>query len=422
MSDTMEEGVIAELHIKIGDTVSSGDVVAEVETDKATMEWESFQEGKVLHIAVSAGDTVPINGLVAILGSQEEDIQAILAKEASKNTHEDEGPAVETSREDDTDNTIEFDITDVETPIVENGDRLKASPLAKKIAEEKGIDIHQIKGSGDEGRIVRRDVESFEPLSTTKQTESSNNAQLKEKAAPAVVLPKMVGEESYTEEKVSQVRKTIAKRLAESKYSAPHFYLTVLVNMNKTIDARTEINKQIAPNKISFNDIIIKATANAIRKHLDVNVSWLGDTIRHNEHIHVGMAVATDFGLVVPVIKFADNKTLLHISEEAKQFAAKAREKKLTPNEMQGNTFSISNLGGFGIDEFTAIINPPDSCILAVGNINKELAFNENKEIVENNILKLTLSCDHRTVDGVVGARFLQTLKANLENPLMMLV
>lgn len=420
MSDTMEEGVIAELHIKVGDNVSAGDIIAEVETDKATMEWESFQEGKVLYIGVENGDTVPINALVAIIGQEGEDIQALLSKEANKTetaNEEDEGPAVETSKEDDTDNTIEFNIEHQENTTAENNERLKASPLAKKIAEEKGIDLHQIKGSGDEGRITKRDVEEYTPTATTEI-----KAKPEEKIPQQVQIPQMVGNESFREEKISQVRKTIAKRLAESKYSAPHFYLTVEVNMNKTIAAREEINKQIAPSKISFNDIVIKATANAIRKHLDVNASWLGDTIRYNEHIHIGMAVATDFGLVVPVIKFADNKSLLHIAEEAKQFALKARDRKLTPDEMKGNTFSISNLGGFGINEFTAIINPPDSCILAVGGIKKELGYNENKEIVENNIMKLTLSCDHRTVDGAVGAKFLNTLKANLENPLMMLV
>lgn len=421
MSDTMEEGVIATLHIKVGDSVSAGDIIAEVETDKATMEWESFQQGKVLYIGVKNGDTVPINALVAIIGQDGEDIQSLLNKEANATLteiQEDEGPAVETSKEDDTENTIEFNIEQEENINNDNSERLKASPLAKKIAEEKGIDLHNIKGSGDEGRITKRDVEAFQPTMIS-EVSAKEGVKVQQQQ---IEIPQVVGAESYREEKISQVRKTIAKRLAESKYSAPHFYLTVEVNMNKTIVAREEINKQIAPSKISFNDIVIKATANAIRKNLEVNVSWLGDTIRYNEHIHIGMAVATDFGLVVPVIKFADNKSLLHIAQEAKQFAGKARDKKLTPEEMQGNTFSISNLGGFGINEFTAIINPPDSCILAVGGIKKELGYNENKEIVENNIMKLTLSCDHRTVDGAVGAKFLNTLKANLENPLMMLV
>ncbi len=425
MSDTMEEGVIAELLIKEGDTLKTGDVIAEVETDKATMEWESFQEGKVLYIAVEDGETVPINGLIAIIGKEGEDFQDILNEDPAKDTdtnndsssHSDEAePAFEASKEDDTDNTVEFEMEN------NSSDRIKASPLAKKIAEEKGINIKDVKGSGDEGRIVKKDIESYTPQTSTTTTSPAAQKPTEEKVQTAPVqLPTIVAEEGYTEEKTSQVRKVIAKRLSESMFTAPHFYLTIDVNLNKTIEARKQINA-IAPTKISFNDIIIKATANAIRKNPLVNTSWMGDTIRHNKHIHIGMAVATDFGLVVPVIKFADNKSLSHISEEAKQFAAKARDRKLTPDEMQGHTFSISNLGSFGISDFTAVINPPDSCILAVGGINKVLAYDENKNIVENNIMRLTLSCDHRTVDGAVGSIFLQDLKANLENPVMMLV
>lgn len=426
MSDTMEEGVIAELLIKVGDTVNTGDVIAEVETDKATMEWESFQEGKVLYVAVATGDTVPINGLVAIIGKDGDDFQSLLHEPA-----EEEEPSVETSKEDDTDNTVEFDMeeqmtasTNEKAPSTSNDSRLKASPLAKKIAEEKGINIQNVTGSGDEGRIVKKDVESFVQSDSANSSAPAQQNQIEEKPVATTVpvqLPTIVAEESYTEERVSQMRKTIARRLSESKFQAPHFYLTMEVNMNNTIAARKQIN-EVSPVKISFNDLVIKATATALRKNPAVNSSWLGDKIRYNNHIHIGMAVAVAEGLMVPVIKFADNKSLSHIAIESKQLADKAKSKKITPEEMQGNTFSISNLGGFGISEFTAVINPPDACILAVGGIKKELAYDVNKNIVENNIMKLTLSCDHRVVDGAVGTNFLLDLKNNLENPVMMLV
>jgi pyruvate dehydrogenase E2 component (dihydrolipoamide acetyltransferase) len=425
MSDTMEEGVIAELLIKVGDTINTGDVIAEVETDKATMEWESFQEGKVLHVAVATGDTVPINGLVAIIGKEGDDIQSLLNA-----SEEEEEPSVETSKEDPTDNTVEFVMDKEKTSesvaeiTHETNGRLKASPLAKKIAEEKGINIQNVTGSGEEGRIVKKDVEYFVQAEHVISAAPAQQKQSEEKSgvsAAPVQLPTIVAEESYTEERVSQMRKTIARRLSESKFQAPHFYLTIEVNMNNTIAARKQINA-ISPVKISFNDIVIKATAAALRKNPAVNSSWLGDKIRYNNHIHIGMAVAVAEGLMVPVIKFADNKSLSHIATEAKQLAEKAKSKKITPEEMQGNTFSISNLGGFGISEFTAVINPPDACILAVGGIKQELAYDANKNIVENNIMKLTLSCDHRVVDGAVGTNFLLDLKNNLENPVMMLV
>jgi len=429
MSDTMEEGVFAEILIKVGSKISTGDVIAEVETDKASMEWESFQEGTVLYLAVEKGDSVPVNGIVAVLGEEGEDYQALLdsaSNEASnsetqneeiKTTSEPETEkAYETVKDSDEDNTIEFDIEN------EAGEeqRIKASPLAKKIAEEKGINLSNVNGSGDDGRIVRKDVENFEPKAEIATTITASKETPKAAQSAPIQLPTIVAEESYKEEKVSQMRKIIAKRLSESKFQAPHFYLTIEVNMNNAIQARSSIN-EVSPVKISFNDIVIKATAQAIRKHPAVNASWLGDVIRYNHHIHIGMAVAVDEGLVVPVIKFADNKQLSHIATEAKNFAEKAKNKKLTPEEMQGNTFSISNLGMMGIAEFTAVINPPDACILAVGGIKKELAL-ENGEIIENNIMRLTLSCDHRVVDGAVGSKFLQTLKQNLENPVMMLV
>jgi pyruvate dehydrogenase E2 component (dihydrolipoamide acetyltransferase) len=426
MSDTMEEGVFADIFIKVGDKISSGQVIAEVETDKATMEWEAFQEGTVLYLAVEKGDSVPINGMVAILGKEGEDYQSLLDEEAGsadsaeKTTEktekaEEEEKSFETAKETDDDNTIEFDIAG------ESGEnqRVKASPLAKKIAEDKGIDLSKVQGSGDDGRIVRKDVENYRPQ--TQPAEQLKESTKTETKTPEIKLPQIVAEESYEEVKVSQMRKIIAKRLSESKFQAPNFYLTMEVNMNNAMEARKAIN-EVAPVKISFNDLVIKATAQAIRKHPEVNCSWLGDTIRYNHHINIGMAVAVDEGLVVPVIKFADNKSLSHIATEARNFAEKAKNKKLTPDEMQGNTFSISNLGMMGITEFTAVINPPDACILAVGAIKKELALLENGELTENNIMRLTLSCDHRVVDGAVGSKFLNTLKQNLENPVMMLV
>mgnify|MGYP001346634146 CR=1 FL=1 len=417
MSDTMEEGVIAEILIKVGDTIETGDVIAEVETDKATMEWESFQEGKVLHVAAESGDTVAINGVVAILGEDGEEFEHLLVEETIPEVGS--KPEEEEKEDEVNSNIIEFDVSAENNALNEEG-RVKASPLAKKMAEDKGININTVTGSGEEGRIVKKDIESYLNTNVPVQDYISDIQPIKSDASP-IQLPSIVAEESYTEERVSQMRKTIARRLSESKFQAPHFYLTIEVNMNNTIAARKKIN-ELSASKVSFNDIVIKATAAALRKNPAVNASWLGDKIRYNNHIHIGMAVAVAEGLMVPVIKFADNKSLSHIATEAKQLAEKAKTKKISPEEMQGNTFSISNLGGFGISEFTAVINPPDACILAVGGIKKELAFNAQKEVIENNIMKLTLSCDHRVVDGAVGTHFLLDLKDNLENPIMMLV
>ena len=411
MSDTMEEGVIAEVNIKVGDKVDTGDVVAEVETDKATMEMESFQEGKVLYLAASKGDSIPVNGIIAILGEDGEDFQAILDAEKQTEAAPKEAEKEETTQEAKVDATkapeanTTTDTSSNASSSTING-RIKASPLAKKMAEDKGIDLANLKGSGEDGRIVKKDVE-----------DAIANPSLGAKPAAQAY----VGEESFSEVKVSQMRKVIAKRLGESKFQAPHFYLTMEVNMNNAIEARKAMN-EVSDSKISFNDLVIKASASALRKHPDVNSSWLGDKIRYNNHIHIGMAIAVDDGLVVPVIKFTDNKSLSSIALESKDFVIKAKTKKLMPEEMQGNTFSISNLGMMGISEFTAIINPPNAAILAVGGFKKELAFDENKNIVENTIMKLTLSCDHRTVDGAVGSAFLQTLRDYLENPVRMLV
>jgi len=406
MSDTMEEGVIAEVNIKVGDVIDTGDVVAEVETDKATMEMESFQEGTVLYVAVKKGDSVPVNAIMAILGDKGEDFQAILDAEVSVNTKEE---IIEAEEEIAVEEEV---IVSQAKPTASANERIKASPLAKKIASDNNIDLSTIRGTGEDGRIVKKDVEIVISNSTIASTDTSS---------VPINLPKIVAEESFTEVKVSQMRKVIAKRLGESKFQAPHFYLTIEVNMNNAIEARKAMNSA-ALSKISFNDLIIKASAVALRKHPAVNSSWLGDKIRYNNHIHIGMAIAVDEGLVVPVIKFADNKSLTHIAVESKDFVIRAKTKKIMPDDMQGNTFSISNLGMMGISEFTAIINPPDAAILAVGGMKKELAFDENKNVVENTIMKMTLSCDHRVVDGAVASLFLKTLRENLENPVMMLV
>jgi pyruvate dehydrogenase E2 component (dihydrolipoamide acetyltransferase) len=421
MSDTMEEGVIAAWHKKVGDKVKAGDLLAEVETDKATMELESYQEGTLLYIGVEKGASVKVNGILAILGKEGEDYKSLL----------DEAPAAKTTTEEKPKEVKETETAKAETPAPkadvatetatakaepaatssEDG-RLKASPLAKKIASEKGIDISQLKGSGDEGRIVKKDVEAF--------SASPQPAASKSNAAAPIVLPSVSGEESYDEIAVSQMRKTIAKRLAESKFSAPHFYLTMQINMDRAVEARVSLN-EVSPVKISFNDIVVKAVAAALKQHPKVNSSWLGDKIRTNHHIHIGVAVAVEEGLLVPVIRFANEKTLSHIAAEVKDLAQKAKNKKLQPQEMQGNTFTISNLGMFDIDEFTAIINPPDACILAVGSI-KETAVVKDGAITIANIMKITLSCDHRVVDGASGSQFLLTLKSYLEDPIRLLV
>ena len=415
MSDTMTEGVIVSWNKKVGDKIEPGDIIAEVETDKATMDLESYQEGTLLYIGVEEGDAVPVEGIIAIIGEKGEDYKDLLKEEKPKEQKsepeesiEKEEAAVEEKEEEKPAPAKETK----EPTEIESDDRIKASPLAKKMAEDKGIDIRRVKGSGEEGRIVKKDIENYKEEAAPKAAQGDQ--------APAIKLPEIVGEETYEEVKVSQMRKTIARRLAESKFSAPHFYLTMEINMDKAMSARASMN-EIAPVKISFNDIVIKAVALALRQNPKVNASWLGDKIRYNKHIHIGMAVAVEDGLVVPVIKFADNKTLSHISTEAKSFGQKARDKKLQPNEFEGNTFTISNLGMFDIDEFTAIINPPDACILAVGTI-KQIAGVVNGEIKPVNVMKVTLSCDHRVVDGASGAKFLQTFKMFMEDPVRLLV
>lgn len=421
MSDTMEEGVIAGWLKKVGDEVKSGDILAEVETDKATMELESYDDGFLLHVGVKDGESVPVDGVIAIIGEKGENIDDILkevsneqnnneavdAKEEKEEIVDEDDPVEENLelKEEEVKNT-EDKIEDINIDFSNESDRIKASPLAKKLASEKGVDISMVKGSGDGGRIIKEDIENFK---------HSENIPTKE-----VKLPEIYSKESYEEIPVSQMRKTISKRLAESKFSAPHFYLTMEIDMDNCIEGRNKIN-ETSDVKISFNDIIIKAAAVSLRKHPMVNASFLTDKIRVNNHIHIGVAVAVDEGLLVPVIRFADNKSLSHISTEVRNLAGKAKNKELQPSDWEGNTFTISNLGMFGIDEFTAIINPNDACILAVGGI-KNTPVVKNGEIVPGNVMKVTLSCDHRIVDGAIGSAFLKTLKELIEDPIKILV
>lgn len=385
----MTEGVIVSWLIKPGDTVKSGDMIAEVETDKATMELENFEKGTILHLAAKEGEAIAVDAIIAIVGNPGEDFSALLTDapapakvEESKSPVEPVAPKVQEAEKQ------EF---------ISEDTRLKASPLAKKLAAEKGINLSAMQGSGDGGRIVRRDVEQY-------QTPSHAAAS---------------GTEGFTDVPVSQMRKTIARRLGESKFSAPHFYLTMEIRMDKAVEARTAIN-EFSSVKISMNDLIVKAAAIALNRHPKVNSSWLGDKIRTYHHVHIGVAMAVEEGLLVPVVKHADLKNLGTISTEVKDFSARAKEKRLQPADWEGNTFTISNLGMFGIDSFTAIINPPDACILAVGTV-KDSVIVENGELKAGKIMKVTLSCDHRVVDGVVGSEFLQTLKTLLEEPVKLL-
>lgn len=408
MSDTMTEGVIAAWHKKVGDQVKSGELLAEIETDKATMDYESYNTGTLLYIGANAKEAVKINGVLAIIGEKGADWQTLLKAHEQKSS----GATSSAAAAPKVAATPAATPSNGSTESSANG-RVKASPLAKKIAKDLGYDISKIAGSGDHGRVTKQDVENYKPAASAPATSA--------KAATApVVLPSVVGQESFEEVAVSQMRKTIAKRLSESKFTAPHFYLTMEINMDKAIEARKSMN-EIAPVKISFNDMVIKAVAAALRQNPDVNVSWLGDKMRKNHHIHIGVAVAVKDGLLVPVIRFADNKSLSHIAVEVKDLAQKAHDKKLQPSDWEGSTFTISNLGMFGIEDFTAIINPPDACILAVGGI-KETAIVKNGQLVPGNVMKVTLSCDHRAVDGAVGAAFLKTLKGLLEDPVRILI
>ncbi len=406
LSDTMEEGNIVSWLVKEGDKVSPGDVLAEVETDKATMELESFNEGVLLYIGVKEGP-VPVDGIIAIIGAKGDDYKKLLAdaeSAASAPAKEEAAPAkTETAP------APAAKATPAPAAVVEtnhNTDRILASPLARSLAAEKGYNLEQITGTGDGGRIIKRDVETYTPSAAP----AANSKQ-----APRALAPDI----QYGDAPVSQMRKVIARRLSESKFGAPHFYLTVEINMDNAMAARKQVNAN--PDiKVSFNDIIMKASAVALRKHPAINSSWHGDKITYHEEINIGVAVAIPDGLMVPVVRDTDLKSLTQINAEVKELAGKAKSKKLSTEEMTGNTFTISNLGNFGIEEFTAIINPPDACILAVGSIMQKPIVKDG-EIVVGNMMKVTLSCDHRVVDGVTGANFLATLKSMLESPLMML-
>lgn len=420
LSDTMTEGVIASWQKKVGDKVAKGEVLAEIETDKATMDLDSYKDGILLYQGAEAGVKVQVNDLLAIIGDASFDIKPILAAAKSGGGQQ----QIQAVAPIETSVPAATITAKAAEPAIVNAGRILASPLAKKLAAEKGIDLRFVKGSADNGRIVKTDIEAYVPVSASSTLATAPSAQLQKELpathAVAPFVPNAAGE-GFTDNTNSQMRKVIAKRLSESKFSAPHFYLKMEVNMDNAMAARLQMN-EVSASKISFNDLIIKAAAMALRKHPAVNSSWMGDFIRTYQHIHIGVAVAIPDGLIVPVIRFADQKSLAQIAAEAKELGGKAKNKKLQPHEFTGNTFTISNLGMMDIDEFTAIVNPPDSCILAVGKIKEEVYRNAKGEFAVKNIMKLTLSCDHRSVDGSVGAAFLQTLKAFLENPVTMLV
>jgi len=406
MSDTMTEGTIVAWTKKVGDKVKSGDVLADVETDKATMELESYVNGTLLHIGIEAGNSVAVEQIIAIIGKEGEDISALLSGSDQKSAAT---TAVSESKIDEVKGLESMSLAVPSNHETNNQDingRILASPLAKKIADDKGIDLHKVIGSGDNGRIIKKDVESIEASSVNVASQST----------PSVAHTL---EGQFEDVMLTNMRKTIARRLAESMYSAPHFYLTSEIIMDKTMDLRKNMIEATGE-KVSFNDIIIKAVALALKKHPKVNASWLGDRIRYYNYVNIGVAIAVEDGLVVPVLRNADQLGITTINKSVKDFAEKAKAKKLQPTDYEGNTFSISNLGMFGIDHFTAIINPPDACILAVGRI-KETVVAKNGAMQVANIMNVTLSCDHRVVDGAIGAQFLQTLRMFLEEPLTML-
>lgn len=413
LSDTMTEGVVAEWHKKVGDKVESGDLLAEIESDKATMEFESFQEGVLLHIGVEAGQNAPVDSVLAVLGDEGEDIAALLEeakkkKEQSAPVVEEESVSPEPIKKEVSAPTPKTSVAPpapAKAPVAQEpkgaapapsvlNNKIVASPLARKLADEKNIPLSQVPGSGDGGRIVKRDVENFIPGGVLNTTES------------------------YTDVGLNSMRKVIGQRLSESKFSAPHFYLTLDIDMDNAIAARKAIIESKGV-KVSFNDMVLKATAKALKKHPGVNCSFLGDRIRYNDHVNIGVAMAVENGLIVPVVRFADQLSLQDISAQVKDYAIRAKENKLTPDDWAGSTFTVSNLGMFGIEQFTSIINSPDGAIMAIGGI-KQVPVVKNDEIVPGNIMKVTLSCDHRAIDGAIGAAFLQTFKQILENPVLM--
>ncbi len=407
LSDTMTEGVIAAWHKNVGDMVKKGEVLADIETDKATMELESYKDGKLLYQGAKAGEKILVNELLCIIGKDGFDVNAVVN---SLKTGGSASQPVIGNQQPATANEPATKKEEVSTPQTINEGRILASPLAKKIAAEKNIDLKYVKGSGDNGRITKTDIDNYTPSAAPA---TSSSASFSRPSVPA-------GEVSFEEFPVSQMRKTIARRLSESMFTSPHFYLTMRIDMDACVAARPKLNEN-AKVKISFNDIILKATAVALKQHPKVNSSWLGDKIRINHHVNIGVAVAVEEGLLVPVVRFADGKSLSQIAVEVKDYAQKAKDKKLQPSDWEGSTFTISNLGMFGIEEFTAIINPPDACILAIGGI-AQVPVVKNGQVVPGNVMKLTLSCDHRVVDGATGSAFLQTLKNLLEEPLRMLI
>ncbi len=410
LSDTMTEGVIAAWHKKVGDAVKKGDLLADVETDKATMELESYKNGKLLYVGAQKGDKVPVNALLCIIGEEGKvDVDKIVAAAkgvvvaAPATTSENTGAAATTSAAP----------AKEEAPVAASSNgRVKASPLAKKLAAEKGINISQVPGTGDGGRITKSDVDSYKPAAAETKTAAAATS-----SSPSVAGG---GQVSFDEVPVTQMRKAIAKSLAGSLFTAPHFYVTMSIDMDKAVESRSKLN-EVSKVKISFNDMVLKACSIALKQHPAINSSWLGDKIRVNHHVNIGVAVAVPDGLLVPVVRFADTKSLSQIGTEVKEFAQKAKDKKLQPADWEGSTFTISNLGMFGVDEFTAIINPPDSCILAVSAI-QQVAVVKDGQVKPGNVMKVTLSCDHRVVDGASGAAFLLTLKSLLEEPLRMLI
>jgi pyruvate dehydrogenase E2 component (dihydrolipoamide acetyltransferase) len=405
LSDTMTDGVVAEWHKKVGDKVENGDLLAEIESDKATMEFESFQEGVLLHIGIEAGATAPVDSILAILGEEGEDVAAILEeakKKAAESEKVEEAPKADApvAPKAPSPKPVSAPVASSapkavsSAPVVLNDGKIVASPLARKLAEEKNIPLSQVPGSGDGGRIVKRDIENFIPGGVVNTTES------------------------FYEEGLNSMRKVIGQRLSESKFSAPHFYLTQSIDMDNAMAARKAII-EAKGTKVSFNDMVLKATAKALKKHPGVNCSFLGDRVRYNDHVHIGVAMAVENGLLVPVVRFADQKSLQDISAEVKDYSVRAKDNKLTPDDWAGSTFTVSNLGMFGIESFTSIINSPDAAIMAIGGI-KQVPVVKNNEIVPGNVMKVTLSCDHRAVDGAVGAAFLLTFKQILENPVLM--
>ena len=413
LSDTMTEGVIASWQKNIGDTVKKGEVLADIETDKATMELESYKDGVLLYQGAKAGEKIQVNDLLCIIGKQGLDVNAIVAAVKS-GVGKTESPKAEEAKQE----IISTPATsNLQPATVINEGRIFASPLARKLAQEKGVDLKYVKGTGDGGRITKTDVENYTPEVASNKSQVTSTISTLSTNQP---INQSTGVVSFDEVPVSQMRKTIARRLSESLFTAPHFYLTMSINMDAAVAARVKLN-ETSKVKISFNDLVLKAAAVALKQHPKVNSSWLGDKIRYNHHVNIGVAVAVDEGLLVPVVRFADGLSLSQIALQVKDYAQKAKDKKLQPSDWEGSTFTISNLGMFGIDQFTAIINPPDACILAVGGISQEPVV-KNGQIVVGNIMKVTLSCDHRVVDGATGSAFLQTLKSLLEEPLRMMI